>query len=127
MFKFREFNWDRSVTTVVTTIIDARYSVEKDDSMTLFITNALGREYWFDFMDKTYLDEVLDDIATENYSSFNAKNLLGYNFEELGNDIEADMENQKDKPLIMQQPLEDTYGLARKLSIEGNKKDVSIY
>lgn len=127
MFKFREFNCDKSVTTVVTTIIDARYCVEKDESMTLFITSALGREYWFDFIDKAYLDEVLDDIATENYSSFNAKNLLGYNFEELGNDIEADMENQKDKPLIMQQPLEDTLGLARKLSIGGNKKDVSIY
>lgn len=32
------------------------------------------------------------------------------------------MKNQKDKPLIMQQPLEDTLGLARKLSREENKK-----
>lgn len=76
MFKFREFNWYKSLTTVVSTIIDARYCLEKDESITLFITNTLGREYWFDFTDKDYLEEVLDDIATENYSSFNAKNLV---------------------------------------------------
>ena len=112
------------MTTVVSTIIDARYCLEKDESMSLFITNDFDREYWFDFTDKAYLEEVLDYIAIANYSLFNSQNLLGYNFEELNNDIEVAMKNQKDTLLIMRKPLEDKFGLARKLSREGNKKDV---
>lgn len=130
MFRFREINENKSITDVIINIETTRYYLEDDNTFCLYLFNFVG-DYWiFRVKDKQYLDNVLLCIENNDYVSFNALNMLGYDFNGICDFFQSEFDeltNLKQENKLKQKQIDEMqdrikfFDFADDLSLKNNK------
>ena len=130
MFRFREINEDKSITDVITNIETTRYYLEDDNTFCLYFFNSIGDSWIFKVKNKQYLDNVMLCIANNDYVSFNALNMLGYDFDGICDFFQSEIDyltNLKQENKLKQKQIDEMqerikfFDFADDLSLKNNK------
>ena len=130
MFRFREINEDKSITDVITNIETTRYYLEDDNTFCLYFFNSIGDSWIFKVKDKQYLDNVMLCISNNDYVSFNALNMLGYDFDGICDFFQSEIDyltNLKQENKLKQKQIDEMqerikfFDFADDLSLKNNK------
>ena len=130
MFRFREINENKSITDVIINIETTRYYLEDDNTFCLYLFNFV-EDYWiFRVKEKQYLDNVLLCIENNDYVSFNALNMLGYDFNGICDFFQSEIDeltNLKQENKLKQKQIDEMqdrikfFDFADDLSLKNNK------